>query len=234
MPSKRTRIAETVSEEPLPKRALRSQGRPPFDSKKEKKVNTTATKNAPKKGPQPETKGNTSQRETEEESDGGPSYWLMKAEPETRMEKGKDMKFSIDDLKACKGPAGWDGVRNYSARNNLKAMKQGDLAFFYHSNCKEPGIVGIMEIVKAATPDETAFDPSEPYYDPKSSRDNPKWFLVHVEFRRKLERQIGLAELKTYTQGELSEMPLLKMSRLSVSPVPKACWDFIISLEKSL
>lgn len=109
MPSKRTRIAETVSEEPLPKRALRSQGRSPFNSKKEKKVNTTATKNAPKKGPQPETKGNTSQRETEEESDGGPSYWLMKAEPETRMEKGKDMKFSIDDLKACKGPAGWDG-----------------------------------------------------------------------------------------------------------------------------
>lgn len=80
---------------------------------------------------------------------------------------------------------------------------------------------------------ETAFDPAEPYYDPKSSRDDPKWFLVHVEFRRKLERQIGLAELKRYAKNELSEMPMLNMSRLSVSGVPKGCWDFILALEKS-
>ncbi|RPA97391.1 DUF55-domain-containing protein [Choiromyces venosus 120613-1] len=160
------------------------------------------------------------------------SYWLMKAEPETRIEKGKDVKFSIDDLRACKKPAGWDGVRNYGARNNLKSMKKGDLAFFYHSNCKEPGIVGIMEIVQEATIDETAFNHEEPYYDPKSLRDNPKWFLVHVEFRRKLERLVGLAELKKYASRELSALPLLKMGRLSVSAVPAECWEFILSLEK--
>ncbi|KAI5803801.1 PUA-like domain-containing protein [Geopyxis carbonaria] len=130
------------------------------------------------------------------------------AEPETRIEKGKDVKFSIDDLAACDEPAGWDGVRNYGARNNLKAMKMGDLAFFYHSNCKVPGIVGIMEIVKEASIDETAFDPDEPYYDPKSDQKTPKWYLVHVEFRRKLERQISLTELKN------------------------ECWKFILELEK--
>lgn len=80
---------------------------------------------------------------------------------------------------------------------------------------------------------ETAFDPSAPYYDPKSLKDCPKWFLVHVEFRRKLERQIGLAELKKYAKNELSEMPVLNTSRLSVSGVPKGCWDFILSLEKA-
>jgi predicted RNA-binding protein with PUA-like domain len=79
---------------------------------------------------------------------------------------------------------------------------------------------------------ETAFDPKEPYYDPKSSRDSPKWYLVHVEFRRKLDRLIGLGELKGYARAELAEMPLLKMSRLSVSSVPKDCWDFILSLER--
>ncbi|CUS12436.1 unnamed protein product, partial [Tuber aestivum] len=161
------------------------------------------------------------------------SYWLMKAEPESRIEKGKDVKFSIDDLRACEKPAAWDGVRNYGARNNLKSMKRGDLAFFYHSNCREPGIVGIMEIVQEATVDaETAFSPEEPYYDPKSSRDNPKWFLVHVEFRRRLERLVGLAELKRYASKELSALPLLRMGRLSVSAVPVQCWEFILSLEK--
>jgi len=79
---------------------------------------------------------------------------------------------------------------------------------------------------------ETAFNPEEPYYDPKSSRDNPKWFLVHVEFRRKLERLVGLAELKRYASKELSVLPLLKMGRLSVSAVPVECWEFILSLEK--
>ncbi|KAF8471692.1 PUA-like domain-containing protein [Kalaharituber pfeilii] len=159
-----------------------------------------------------------------------PSYWLMKAEPESRIEKGKDVKFSIDDLAACNEPAAWDGVRNYAARNNLRAMKKGDLAFFYHSNCKvpchlthgkaqQPGIVGIMEIAEEASIDETAFNPNEPYYDPKSSRQNPKWYLVKVRFVRKLARPIGLAELK--------------MSRLSVSQVKQPEWEFILELENS-
>ncbi|KAF8245203.1 DUF55-domain-containing protein, partial [Wilcoxina mikolae CBS 423.85] len=159
-------------------------------------------------------------------------YWLMKAEPETRIEKGKDVKFSIDDLAACDSPQGWDGVRNYGARNNLKSMKEGDLAFFYHSNCKNPGIVGIMRIDRSATVDPTAFDPKEPYYDPKSDPASPKWFLVHVSFVRKFARTIGLHELKTYAAGPLATMPLLKQGRLSVSEVPKVCWDFVLGLEK--
>jgi len=103
---------------------------------------------------------------------------------------------------------------------------------FSDSNCKQPGIVGIMEIVREASIDETAFDPDEPYYDPRSSRTDPKWFLVHVEFRRKLRRPIGLQELKKHAGAELREMPLLKQGRLSVSAVPKSCWDFVLELEK--
>ncbi|RPB21624.1 DUF55-domain-containing protein [Terfezia boudieri ATCC MYA-4762] len=163
-----------------------------------------------------------------------PSYWLLKAEPESRIEKGKDVKFSIDDLAACKEPAGWDGVRNYAARNNLRAMKMGDLAFFYHSNCKEPGIAGIMEIAEGASIDETAFNPKEPYFDPKSDPSNPKWYLVKVRFVHKFTRLVSLHELKSHggPGGELANMPLIKMSRLSVSPVGKAEWDFILNLER--
>ncbi|KAF8422496.1 PUA-like domain-containing protein [Tirmania nivea] len=163
-----------------------------------------------------------------------PSYWLLKAEPESRIEKGKDVKFSIDDLAACKEPAGWDGVRNYAARNNLRAMKAGDLAFFYHSNCKEPGIAGIMEIAEGASIDETAFNPKEPYFDPKSDRSNPKWYLVKVRFVRKFTRLVSLHELKSHggPGGKLANMALIKMSRLSVSPVGRAEWDFILDLER--
>ncbi|RPA83491.1 thymocyte nuclear protein 1 [Ascobolus immersus RN42] len=169
-----------------------------------------------------------------ESKDEGPRYWLFKSEPETRITPtGHDVRFSIDDLLASKdGTAPWDGVRNYSARNNLKAMRLGDLGFFYHSNCKEPGIVGVVEVVREAEPDEQAFDPKACYYDPKSSRDSPKWFQVQVKFKRKTKRVITLAEMKEYAGSELSEMPLLKAARLSVSPVPKACWNFILdSLE---
>merc|ERR1712093_81082 len=86
----------------------------------------------------------------------GRQYWLLKAEPESRIEKGKDIKFSIDDLAAKTEPEPWDGIRNFAARNNLRAMKKGDLAFFYHSSCKVPAIVGTMEIVQEHTPDLTA------------------------------------------------------------------------------
>jgi hypothetical protein len=83
----------------------------------------------------------------------GRNHWLLKAEPESRIEKGKDVKFSIDDLQACKIPEPWSGVRNHIAKNNMLSMKKGDLAFFYHSSCKIPGVVGVMEIVQEATPD---------------------------------------------------------------------------------
>lgn len=85
----------------------------------------------------------------------GEWYWLMKAEPETRMENGHDVRFSIDDLRGKTRPEGWDGIRAYPARNNMRNMNAGDKAFFYHSNCKEPGIVGVMEIVKEFSEDST-------------------------------------------------------------------------------
>ncbi|KPI46032.1 Thymocyte nuclear protein 1 [Cyphellophora attinorum] len=144
-------------------------------------------------------------------------YWLMKAEPESRMEKGIDVK-------------GWDGVRNPVARNNMRAMRVNDLAFFYHSNCKTPGIVGMMRIVEEHQVDESAFDPKHPYYDEKSDRSKPKWELVKVEFVKKFENMLTLRELKSYANpgGMLANMQVLKQSRLSVSSVSPQEWQFIL------
>lgn len=164
--------------------------------------------------------------------DSGRSYWLMKAEPESRMENGVDVKFSIDDLAAVSSPEPWDGVRNPVARNLMREMKKGDLAFFYHSNCKIPGIVGVMEIVQEHSPDESAFNPKHPYYDAKSSRDDPKWVAVHVEFRRKFDKQVTLHDLKANagTGKPLENLQTLKQSRLSVSSVTPAQWRYIHEL----
>ena len=119
------------------------------------------------------------------------NYWLMKSEPG---------EFSIDDLKQRpKKTEPWDGVRNYQARNMMRDdMQKGDLAFFYHSNCDEPGIAGIMEIVSEAYPDPTAFDPEDKHFDAKSDADNPRWFLVDVRFKRKFKRTITLTELREH------------------------------------
>ncbi|KAJ5145143.1 Thymocyte nuclear protein 1 [Penicillium atrosanguineum] len=162
----------------------------------------------------------------------GRSYWLMKAEPETRLEKGVDVRFSIDDLAAAKVPEPWDGVRNAVARNIMREMKKGDYAFFYHSNCKVPGVVGIMEIVQEHSTDESAFDPKHPYYDAKSNRDSPKWSVVHVEFRHKLKKQVTLAELKANSQAgkPLENLMTLKQSRLSVSRVTPDEWRSILEM----
>ena len=149
--------------------------------------------------------------------------WLMKSEPD---------EFDIDDLKARpRKTEPWDGVRNYQARNMMRdEMRQGDQIFFYHSNCAEPGIVGIAKVVTEGYPDPTAFDPKDKHYDPKSDADNPRWFLVDVKFVRKLKRTISLQELKTH--NELSELALVrKGNRLSVMPVNDAHWDFILTLE---
>ncbi|KAG2420854.1 hypothetical protein HFD88_000468 [Aspergillus terreus] len=172
--------------------------------------------------------------DAEEDDDSGRSYWLMKAEPESRMEKGVDVKFSIDDLRERTKPEPWDGVRNPVARNNMREMKKGDYAFFYHSNCKTPGVAGIMEIVQEHTPDESAFDPNHPYYDEKSTRENPKWEVVHVEFRRKFDNFVSLNDLKAHSQpGQpLENLQVLKQSRLSVSRVSKKEWKFILGLAK--
>ncbi|OBS20329.1 hypothetical protein FPOA_06701 [Fusarium poae] len=162
----------------------------------------------------------------------GQWYWLMKAEPETRIENGVDVKFSIDDLRAKTEPEGWDGIRAYAARNNMRKMNAGDLAFFYASNCKEPGIVGIMEIVKEFSEDRSARKPSAPYYDPKSTKEKPIWDLVHVEFRKKFAVQIGLKELKELGKagGPLETMQLMKQSRLSVSQVSGDEFKFLCEL----
>ena len=152
------------------------------------------------------------------------NYWLIKSEPDA---------FSIDDLKNCPGKKDhWDGIRNYQARNFMRDdMKKGDQVLFYHSNCKEPGIVGIAEIVSDAYPDHTAFDANEKYFDPKSDPENPRWLMVDVRYKRKTCRLIGLAELKSHA-GELEDFALVRRgNRLSIMPVSKAHWDFILSLE---
>lgn len=148
------------------------------------------------------------------------NHWLMKSEPDA---------FSIDDLKRKKQEA-WDGVRNYQARNFMRdGMRPGDKVFFYHSNCAVPGIVGIAEVATDAYPDPSQFDPKSKYFDPGSSRDNPRWMLVDVKFVKKLRRTISLDELKN--DLALVDMPLLrKGNRLSVMPVDAAHWEYILGL----
>ena len=151
------------------------------------------------------------------------NYWLMKSEPNA---------FGIDDLvKMPDQTEHWDGVRNYQARNMMRdRMKIGDLAFFYHSNCKEPGIVGIMEVVREGYPDHTAFDPESQYFDPKSDPSKPRWMMVDIKYVRHTRRLIPLAEIKE--QKALESMPLVrKGNRLSIMPVSEAEWHYILSLE---
>ena len=152
------------------------------------------------------------------------SFWLLKSEPEV---------FGIDDLRSSpRKTTCWDGVRNYQARNFLRAMQVGDRAFFYHSNCAEPGIVGIVSVVREAYPDPTAFDRRDPHYDPKSDRQHPTWYMVDVKLVRKLERSISLTELKARANGALAGLLLLRRgNRLSVLPVDERHWNRIVALE---
>ncbi|KAG0210037.1 hypothetical protein BGX28_009713 [Mortierella sp. GBA30] len=151
------------------------------------------------------------------------SVWLMKSEPHA---------FSVDDLINSKDSTSpWDGVRNHEAKNLMKSnMKVGDQVLFYHSNTKEPGIVA--KIVKESYPDHTAFDPKSPYYDEKSKKDDPRWFMVDVQFTRKLKRILTLKELQQYKDGKLSQMKLLNRGRLSVQPVSNAEMEFLMDLEQ--
>jgi len=150
-------------------------------------------------------------------------HWLMKSEPDA---------FSIDDLKRA-GTEPWSGVRNYQARNFMRdGMKVGDGVLIYHSNTQVPGVAGIASVATHAYPDETQFDPKTPYFDPKATREQPRWFLVDVKFERKLRRLIPLEEIKQRTD-ELGEgFPLTaRGSRLSVFPVTAAQWKLLLSLE---
>jgi len=150
-------------------------------------------------------------------------YWLMKSEPDV---------FSIDDLAARpRQTEPWTGVRNYQARNFMRdEMRVGDKAFFCHSSCPEPGIAGIVEVARAAYPDATQFDPKSEYYDPKATRDNPRWLHVDVRLAKKT-RLLGIAELRRHR--ELANMRVLaKGNRLSITPVEPAEWKFILGLLK--
>lgn len=147
-----------------------------------------------------------------------PAHWLMKSEPDV---------FSIDDL-AKKGVAGWDGVRNYQARNFMKSMKLGDKVFFYHSNALPPGVAGEAEVARLAYPDPTQFDPKSHYHDPKSRPDEPTWFQVDLRFVKKYPRLLSLDELRGVPA--LADMPLFHRSRLSVQPVTPAQWKTIAAL----
>jgi predicted RNA-binding protein with PUA-like domain len=149
-------------------------------------------------------------------------YWLMKSEPET---------FGIDHLQACKNQTHcWDGVRNYQARNFMRdSMQLGDRAFFYHSNCKVPGIVGIVEIVSDRYPDHTAFDPESKYYDPKSNEVNPRWYMRDIKLVKKFPQIIALSELRA--DPELSTLLILRTgNRLSITPVTELEWYKILHL----
>ncbi|KAL5487596.1 hypothetical protein ACEPAI_5704 [Sanghuangporus weigelae] len=171
-------------------------------------------------------------------------YWLMKAEPNSRIEKGKDVKFSIDDFESVKTTP-WEGVRNHEAKKLMQSMKVGDQVLFYHSNCKNPGVAGFAEISKEAYPDYTAWDPEHPYYDPKSDKDNPKWFMVDATFKYRAAHHVPLSLFKriansptddpptdvVYIGSEgvraIKEMALIKRGRLSVQPVEEDAWEAV-------
>ena len=150
-------------------------------------------------------------------------YWLLKSEPET---------FSFDDLmKAPAKTTGWDGVRNYAARNFMRdAMKNGDFAFYYHSSIDPQVIVGIVEVVREGYPDPTALDKKHPHFDPDSDPAAPIWIQVDVKAVERFANPVTLAALKA--RKELATMALIRIGRLSVTPVTKAEWGVILAMAK--
>jgi predicted RNA-binding protein with PUA-like domain len=151
-------------------------------------------------------------------------YWLMKTEPDG---------FSIDDLHKV-GTEPWTGVRNYQARNFMRAMQVGDGVLFYHSSTEIPGIYGIAEVASAPYPDPTQFDRKSPYFDPKASREQPRWDLVDVRYVRTLKHPIALSAIRGHTDALGEDFALIrKGARLSVLPVTAAQWKLLLSLELS-
>ena len=137
------------------------------------------------------------------------TYWLMKSEPDA---------YCIDDLRR-EGSTLWDGIRNYQARNFMRSMSVGDQAFFYHSNCKPPGIIGLMEVVETQLVDPTQFDSAAKYFDPKSSPDQPRWDCARLRFLGKFGELLSLDQLRASYNEE--QLPVIKRgNRLSILPVP--------------
>lgn len=149
-----------------------------------------------------------------------PQYWLMKSEPR---------EYSIDDLKRDK-KAPWFGVRNYLARNYMRdQMKQGDLVLFYHSSCPEPGVVGVVTVASAPYPDATQFDWDGHYYDPKATKEKPRWMLVDVKYKRRFSRVVSLPELRR--EKSLKDMVILRPgNRLSITPVTEKEFQSVLGL----
>jgi len=150
-------------------------------------------------------------------------YWLLKADPET---------FSVEDLWSLPDrTTHWDGVRNFQARNFMREMKKGDLAFFYHSGAN-PGVVGIVEVVREAYPDHTALDPKDPHFDPKAKEGEAGWSMVDVRGVERFPRAVSLSEMRM--KPELAGMPLLKKgNRLSVQKVGSPEWNAVVALSKT-
>jgi predicted RNA-binding protein with PUA-like domain len=148
------------------------------------------------------------------------NYWLMKTEPDV---------FSIDTLKT-KGVAPWDGVRNYQARNHMRAMAVGDRVLFYHSSADPSGVAGLAEIARTAYPDHTSWDPKSHYFDSASTPEKPRWDMVDLRYVSTFKNFLPLGDLREIP--ELSEMVLLQRSRLSVQPVEKRHYDLIVKLGK--
>ncbi len=150
------------------------------------------------------------------------AYWLMKSEPDV---------YPIDHLRSQKRKTDyWDGIRNYQARNFMRdQMRKGDLAFFYHSNCNEPAVVGIMEIACTAYPDHTAFNSNEKYFDADSDPDNPRWLMVDVRLKKKFKNPVTLQSIKA--QKKLGDMRLVQRgNRLSILPVTAVEWRHIVKM----
>jgi len=145
----------------------------------------------------------------------------MKSEPDV---------YSIDDLIAD-GSTHWDGVRNYQARNNMMKMSVGDEVLYYHSRQTPPAVVGRAKIVRESYPDFTQFDKKSSYYDSRSSEDKPRWHMVDIEFLEKFVAEISLTEIKE--QKPLTDMVLVNNSRLSVQPVSKEEFDWILRMSQS-
>jgi predicted RNA-binding protein with PUA-like domain len=148
-------------------------------------------------------------------------YWLVKSEPES---------FSFDDLmRAPRRTTFWDGVRNFAARNFLRdGMKRGDRVFYYHSMANPQSIVGVCEVVREGYPDHTAFDAKHEYHDPESDPDDPTWFMVDLRAVAPFARPVTLQEIRA--RPELADMALLRVSRLSVTPVTEDEWTTICAM----
>ena len=148
-------------------------------------------------------------------------YWLFKTEPGC---------FSFDDLKKCPDKTeSWDGVRNFQARNFLRdTIQVDDQVLFYHSNIPEPAVVGLAEVVRAGHPDKTALNPNAEHFDPKASADKPIWYVVDLRYLEPLKRIVTLECIKK--NPLLTDMPLVKRSRLSIQPVTEAEWRIILAM----